>query len=240
MVRWCEVRDSSGGVRAAGLWRRATADWSQPQLPVSAAIDDDLQKGWAVLPFVQERHVAVFELAEPLTVGAEDTLIVRLVQKWGKRHLMSRFRLWITGDPLPAEHWHTWLLRPEAEQSPDELRRRDAILAQVPPVLRSHYQALIALGALRPQPPADLSSAWLTPGWYAISVNFLMGYPAKGWTGDGKLVEFGRSAFSYFQEFDPIATAGYSIYIYHITREDANRVRARYGLPQLPTALDSE
>ncbi len=48
------------------------------------------------------------------------------------------------------------------------------------------------------------------PGWHAISV--------------GNLRDYNRR-FAYLLRFKPRAMAGYSIYIYHITREDANRVR---------------
>ena len=38
----------------------------------------------------------------------------------------------------------------------------------------------------------------------------------------------------YFLEFEPVATAAYAIYIYHITPDQANRVRRKLGLPELP------
>jgi hypothetical protein len=56
------------------------------------------------------------------------------------------------------------------------------------------------------------------PGWYAISVNRLRDRSKN---------------YSYFLNFQPIATAGYSIYIYHITLEEANRVRRDLGLPEM-------
>ena len=40
-----------------------------------------------------------------------------------------------------------------------------------------------------------------------------------------------QDAFAYFQKLTPIATAGYSIFIYDVTPEDAARVRAEMGLP---------
>jgi len=40
--------------------------------------------------------------------------------------------------------------------------------------------------------------------------------------------------YEYFLRFNPIATAGYSIYIYHITLDEANRVRRELGLAELP------
>ncbi len=57
------------------------------------------------------------------------------------------------------------------------------------------------------------------PGWYALSVNEI--YDRKG-------------EYRYFLGFAPVAVAGYSIYIYHITVEDANRLRGEIGLAELP------
>jgi hypothetical protein len=56
------------------------------------------------------------------------------------------------------------------------------------------------------------------PGWYALSVNEI----------------YGRSQqYRYFLNFNPVATAGYSIYIYHITLDEANRVRRELGMEEL-------
>lgn len=57
------------------------------------------------------------------------------------------------------------------------------------------------------------------PGWYALSVNFLYARNPQ---------------YRYFLRFDPAAMAGYSIYVYCITLEDANRVRREMGMPVLP------
>jgi hypothetical protein len=56
------------------------------------------------------------------------------------------------------------------------------------------------------------------PGWYAVSVN--------------RLIDRSR-AYAYFLDLEPVGRAGYSIYIYHLTLEDANRLRRAYGLPEL-------
>ena len=56
------------------------------------------------------------------------------------------------------------------------------------------------------------------PGWYALSVNYL----------------YDRSRqYRYFLNFKPVAMAGYSIYIYHISIDEANRVRRELGLPRI-------
>ena len=55
------------------------------------------------------------------------------------------------------------------------------------------------------------------PGWYAVSVNYLYGY------GLGGLVR--RPEYEDFRHMRPIAKAGYSIYIYHVTGEEGGRAQ---------------
>ncbi len=72
------------------------------------------------------------------------------------------------------------------------------------------------------------------PGWYAISVSTLRGL--KFSLPDGKggwAYPESHQCYAYFQRFEPVAMAGYSIYIYHLTLEDANRARKELGLPEL-------
>jgi hypothetical protein len=56
------------------------------------------------------------------------------------------------------------------------------------------------------------------PGWYAVSVYYL--HEESG-------------CYGYFLRFKPVATAGYSIYIYHLSQSEADRVRKEMGLPAL-------
>lgn len=64
----------------------------------------------------------------------------------------------------------------------------------------------------------DIATLGPLPGWYALSVNEI----------------YSRSRqYRYFLNFQPVATAGYSIYIYHITTDEANLVRRALGLPEL-------
>lgn len=63
------------------------------------------------------------------------------------------------------------------------------------------------------------------PGWYALSVNYI----------------YGRSQqYRYSLHFQPAAMAGYSIYIYHIALDEANRVRKELGLPELKMEGEEE
>ncbi len=56
----------------------------------------------------------------------------------------------------------------------------------------------------------------LAPGWYAISVNFLRGYQRQVPDGHGGLDYAEQGCFAYFLELDPVATIGYSIYVYQV------------------------
>jgi hypothetical protein len=67
-------------------------------------------------------------------------------------------------------------------------------------------------------PPANNPQS----GWYALSVNYLYSREKQ---------------YRYFLNFEPVARAGYSMYIYHITLEDANRVRREMGLPEIETTI---
>jgi 4-amino-4-deoxy-L-arabinose transferase-like glycosyltransferase len=57
------------------------------------------------------------------------------------------------------------------------------------------------------------------PGWYAVSVHRL---------------READQGYAYFLQFRPVAMAGYSIYIYHLSLDDANRARRDLGLDELP------
>ena len=59
---------------------------------------------------------------------------------------------------------------------------------------------------------------WPEAGLVCISVNYIYGRDRQ---------------YRYFLNFEPVAMAGYSIYIYHITLDEANRVRRELGLPEL-------
>src|SRR5262249_14909483 len=71
------------------------------------------------------------------------------------------------------------------------------------------------------------------PGYYAVDVNFVRGGTFYVIDGEGRFEHVSVHDYEYFRFFQPIAKAGYSIFIYHITWEDANRFRRERGLPLL-------
>jgi hypothetical protein len=62
----------------------------------------------------------------------------------------------------------------------------------------------------------------LPSGWYAISVNYLRGYPWSVADGEGGAIPVPRNALRCFLDVRPKATAGYSIHIYQITETAAS------------------
>ncbi len=60
----------------------------------------------------------------------------------------------------------------------------------------------------------------MPPGWYAISVNFVRGFPYQVYQGDGSKAYLPQGALAAFQRLQPVAMAGYSIYIYHVPAID--------------------
>jgi 4-amino-4-deoxy-L-arabinose transferase-like glycosyltransferase len=84
----------------------------------------------------------------------------------------------------------------------------------------------------------DAAALGPQPGWYAVSATLLRGYQFAVADGRGGSRYLDRPYYSYFQLLQPVARAGYSINIYHVTAEDADRVREELGLPRLPSQSD--
>jgi hypothetical protein len=56
------------------------------------------------------------------------------------------------------------------------------------------------------------------PGWYLLGTNDLYN---------------SEHDYDWFHDLIPVKKIGYSIYIFHVTLEDANRLREQYDLPML-------
>jgi len=76
-------------------------------------------------------------------------------------------------------------------------------------------------------PVPSLNDIGLKPGWYAVSVNFLCGMAFYTHDENGRRIWVPGGAYRYFQHFQPVARAGYSIYIYHVTPEEIRRFTTR-------------
>lgn len=63
------------------------------------------------------------------------------------------------------------------------------------------------------------------PGLQAVSATVLVGFPKVAETDHGTM-EWEEDAFRAYRELEPIATPGYSIYVFDLTEEDVERIRA--------------
>ncbi|HET6880597.1 MAG TPA: glycosyltransferase family 39 protein [Pirellulales bacterium] len=71
------------------------------------------------------------------------------------------------------------------------------------------------------------------PGWYAVSTSWAHGYMWRLPASDGSFEMLDRRYFEYFLRLRPVARAGYSIFIYHVSRDEANSLRRELQLPPL-------
>jgi hypothetical protein len=63
----------------------------------------------------------------------------------------------------------------------------------------------------------ELISTRDEPGLYAISANFLYGYPYAITYAENRLIEVPRDAYSWLREYEPVAKVGSSIYIFEVS-----------------------
>lgn len=61
--------------------------------------------------------------------------------------------------------------------------------------------------------------AQVTPGWYAVSVNYVTGYRHS---------DNNPPLYQWLTEFEPVARVGYSIWIYQLSEGDVQQFRARH------------
>jgi hypothetical protein len=72
------------------------------------------------------------------------------------------------------------------------------------------------------------------PGWYAVEANFVYGMRRRVANGRGgwQSMPSVDCDYRYFQYFEPIAKAGYSIFIYHLEPAETNAVRQKLRMGQ--------
>jgi hypothetical protein len=110
-----------------------TADFNQDGWTIAMALDGDPKSAWGIHPAEGKRHVAVFELKQPLNSGdGETTLTFTLDQSHGRGHLIGRLRLSATSAPPPVR----------ASPLPDSI---SAIVATPPDQRTDAQRAALAL-----------------------------------------------------------------------------------------------
>lgn len=189
------------------------------------------------LPIAAPRATALVAFALAWSVGSS---------LWYYPHNLSYFNE-LVGGPLGGR-WHLidsnldWgqdllYLKRWLDRHPEAKPLSLAYFGKFDPRTAGVEFSIPPLGMAEDEIPLDSSGP--RPGWYAVSVMMLHG--AKYYIPDGKGALFyaNRPYFTYFQHFTPVARAGYSIYIYHIDRQAADRLRKLLKLPSLEDEVES-
>ncbi len=158
--------------------------------------------GQSALWFAEKKKIAAVVTAFSLVWAIGSSLMIY-------PHSLSYFNEAI-GGPMEG---HNHLINSNIDWGQDLLYLKEWIEKhpEVQPLNICYYgeYAPTHIGMNYPLPPVNEKqdpNFQPPPGWYAISVNYLKGY---GWRQP-------KDGFIYFQNYEPIATAGFSIYIYHI------------------------
>jgi len=141
----------------------ATEDYAAPGHTAAMAIDGVPESGWTIQGGTGKSHSAVFELAEPLEVGAAPTRLALTLHQFGIHNTtLGRFRISVTGDTapvrdsgVPAEVESAALLPPSARsaEQADILARHFLAVA---PELASERAKIEAVRRSAPQFPTTL------------------------------------------------------------------------------------
>jgi len=156
---------SAGGAPQQVELAAPSADFSQDQWPVAAAIDADLKTGWGIAPQFGKRHVAVFETKSDLDSSGETTFSIALDQQYGMQHTIGRFRLSVTTMPRPvkleaiSDDIATILVKSGEARTADDRKALLAYYATAEPELVSLRQAEAEHLKLAPAPPATKAQA---------------------------------------------------------------------------------
>ena len=162
-----------------------------------------------------------------LYVGTVALVWMVLSSLWCFPHNMSYFNE-VVGGPMRG---HDHLIDANIDWGQDLWRQREWLdahpearpicLHTLNHIRTRHYGFEHSRPPPGPQPHCD--SSWAMsfgphPGWYAMSIH---------------RIHHRSLNYHYFLRFRPVAMVGYSIYIYHITLDEANRFRREQGLPEL-------
>ena len=149
-------------------------------------------------------------LLQSLTVGSLVWFIVSSLSVFP--FSMSYFNE-LAGGP---RNGHRYLLESNIDWAQDMFHLRNW--------LRKHPEA---------QPIGMSYCCFVPPKDYGIKATVVPSEPMPGWFAMSLQRIYEGDRYTFFLKYKPVATAGYSIYIYHVSLDEANRVRRELDLPLL-------
>lgn len=145
-------------VRREIMLHSAKADFEQKTFTADKVLDADDQTGWAISGSTGKKHTLTLQLAEPLTLKADETLVIELEQNYKQLgHTLGHLRL------LAASEETENSIAPEAVRKilSEEPKRRNPVviqplwdwMAKVDPEVVAADTALKQAEAKLPKPP---------------------------------------------------------------------------------------
>ena len=133
------ITNADGEERRVVKLKQAKADFSQRNWPVAKAIDGNAETGWAISPQKGRPHVAIFALAEPLTLKSGERLECELSQQYAPSSLLiGRVRLatstqpFASLQPVIADHSALAAIPVSQRTESQERQLQDAFRGQYP------------------------------------------------------------------------------------------------------------
>jgi hypothetical protein len=218
--------DSSPHPRPLSIWERGVVGWFRSRKQPVMAVLVILALTWSVGSSlaVYPHSLSYFnELAAVLPTPADVSYPKPPADEMKPRGILATLASWPSAGPRNGPRhlldsnidWgqDLFYLKDWLDKHPDVKLDGLAVFGSYPPTL-----AGIPETPYPPVRPWELPEMGMAPtedhgpkpGWYALSVNYIYGRDRQ---------------YRYFLNFEPVAMAGYSIYIYHITPEQANHVR---------------
>lgn len=159
-----ELIPSEGAAPLPIKFASASADHEQPDKPFAAAnlIDGDANTGWAIGPEMGQNHETILTLADPITLGPQARLRIKLEQQHGGQHVLGRFRLSVVDAtdaaalvPLSGVIRQTLVVDP-SERTPEQQSRLSAVFRRVAPQFKAIRDRIAELHRTLPKPPTTL------------------------------------------------------------------------------------
>ena len=129
---------------------------------VAEAIDGDKLTGWHIKGGAGQRHTAVFEFADSLSLANDSELTVTLLQNFIHQQTLGRFRVWVTSGTAPLRasnvpiELEQALLKPTAQWTADDTQRVRRFYLSVAPELQEEHKKIEALRSELPAQPTTL------------------------------------------------------------------------------------
>jgi hypothetical protein len=157
---------SKDAAQPVGL-RNARATFSQETYPVTAAIDNNPDTGWAIAPQIGRANSAIFETQAPVGFPEGTELTVTMLQKFaGRDHNIGKFRLSVTTAKTPTltaapEDIVKILHTDAAQRMPEQKARLQSYHRSLDGMLPQLAAAVAAIGQpMDPRQPGAQDLVW--------------------------------------------------------------------------------